>query len=129
MFAAGAAAEIMPSDQDRCASMRVEYIVRVFAQRGKGALAQTGAADCFQEAGRNDDIGIDVGGTKVAAALVTFPEATLRLSQVIPTNPKRGGAAVLDDILDALKKNSIAQREQEEVLFALYSMRREIVLV
>ena len=37
--------------------------------------------------------------------------------------------AVIDDILDALNKNSIAQREQEEVLFALYSMRREIVLV
>jgi hemoglobin len=37
--------------------------------------------------------------------------------------------AVVDDILDALEKNSIAQREQEEVLFALYSMRREIVLV
>jgi hemoglobin len=37
--------------------------------------------------------------------------------------------AVLDDILDALNKNSIGQREQEEVLFALYSMRREIRLV
>ena len=37
--------------------------------------------------------------------------------------------AVLDDILDALNKNSIGQREQEEVLFALYSMRREIILV
>jgi hemoglobin len=37
--------------------------------------------------------------------------------------------AVLDDILDALIENSIRQREQEEVLFALYSMRREILLV
>lgn len=37
--------------------------------------------------------------------------------------------AVVDDILDALEKNSIEQREQEEVLFALYSMRKEIVLV
>ncbi|MBT8041999.1 MAG: group 1 truncated hemoglobin [Pontiella sp.] len=37
--------------------------------------------------------------------------------------------AVVDDILDALDKNSIAQREQEEVLFALYSMRREILHV
>ena len=37
--------------------------------------------------------------------------------------------AVLDDILDALKKNGIGQREQEEVLFALHSMRREIILV
>ncbi len=35
--------------------------------------------------------------------------------------------AVVDDILEALDKNDIAQREQEEVLFALYSLRREIV--
>jgi hemoglobin len=35
--------------------------------------------------------------------------------------------AVIDDILDALDKNSVEQREQEEVLFALYSMRREIL--
>lgn len=37
--------------------------------------------------------------------------------------------AVLDDALLALKKNNIEQREQEEVLFALYSMRSQIVLV
>lgn len=37
--------------------------------------------------------------------------------------------AVLDDALAALAKNNIGQREQEEVLFILYSMRAEIVLV
>ncbi len=37
--------------------------------------------------------------------------------------------AVLDDALTALKKNKIEQREQEEVLFILYSMRSQIVLV
>lgn len=37
--------------------------------------------------------------------------------------------SVLDDALSALKKNNIEQREQEEVLFALYSMRSQIVLV
>ena len=37
--------------------------------------------------------------------------------------------AVLDDALLALQKNKIAQREQEEVLFVLYSMRSQIVLV
>ncbi|MDP1740706.1 group 1 truncated hemoglobin [Polaromonas sp.] len=37
--------------------------------------------------------------------------------------------AVLDDSLDAMKKNGIGQREQEEVLFALHSMRTQIVLV
>jgi len=37
--------------------------------------------------------------------------------------------AVLDDALAALEKNNIAQREQEEVLYVLYSMRSQIVLV
>ena len=35
--------------------------------------------------------------------------------------------AVLDDALAALTKNDIGQREQEEVLFALYSMKASIV--
>lgn len=37
--------------------------------------------------------------------------------------------AVLDDILNALKKNSISQQVQEEVLFILYGMKGEIVHV
>jgi hemoglobin len=37
--------------------------------------------------------------------------------------------AVLDDALAALQKNNVGQREQEEVLFVLYSMRSQIVLV
>ena len=37
--------------------------------------------------------------------------------------------AVLDDALNALEKNNVGQREQEEVLYVLYSMRSEIVLV
>lgn len=37
--------------------------------------------------------------------------------------------AVLDDALAALTKNNVGQREQEEVLFTLYSMRSDIVLV
>lgn len=37
--------------------------------------------------------------------------------------------AVLDDALAALDKNNVGQREQEEVLYILYSMRSEIVLV
>ncbi|NOR20207.1 MAG: group 1 truncated hemoglobin [Xanthomonadales bacterium] len=35
--------------------------------------------------------------------------------------------AVCDDALTALQMNDIGQREQEEVLFILYSMRNEIV--
>jgi hemoglobin len=37
--------------------------------------------------------------------------------------------AVLDDALEALEKNNVGQREKEEVLFILYSMRRDIIRV
>ena len=37
--------------------------------------------------------------------------------------------AVLDDALLALEKNGIGQREQEEVLFVLYSMRNDVVAI
>ena len=37
--------------------------------------------------------------------------------------------ATLDNVLAALNKNNIGQREQEEVLFMLYSMRSQVVLV
>jgi hemoglobin len=37
--------------------------------------------------------------------------------------------AVLDDALKALDKNNIGQREQEEVLYILYSMKSDIVFV
>ncbi len=37
--------------------------------------------------------------------------------------------AVLDDALEAMQQNSIGQREQEEVLFILYSMRNDVILV
>jgi len=37
--------------------------------------------------------------------------------------------AVLDDALSALNKNDIGQREKEEVLFILYSMRAEVIFV
>ena len=35
--------------------------------------------------------------------------------------------AVLDDALAALSKNNLGQREQEEVLFAFYSMRKDVM--
>ncbi len=37
--------------------------------------------------------------------------------------------AALNDALAALEKNGVGQREQEEVLFILYSMRSDITLV
>ena len=43
-------------------------------------------------------IGVDVGGTKIAAGVVTFPDARVHLRQEIPTCPQRGGEAVLADV-------------------------------
>ena len=37
--------------------------------------------------------------------------------------------AVLDDALNALESNNVGQREKEEVLFILHSMRKDIILV
>jgi glucokinase len=44
-------------------------------------------------------LGIDVGGTKMAAGLVSFPAGELRLRRQMATAPERGGAAVLEDVL------------------------------
>ncbi|HWN94323.1 MAG TPA: ROK family protein [Methylomirabilota bacterium] len=44
-------------------------------------------------------IGIDVGGTKIAAGLVAFPEGRPVTRRMLPTQPARGGRAVLDDVL------------------------------
>ena len=41
-------------------------------------------------------IGLDVGGTKIAAGLVT-PDGKVITRRVIPTLPQRGGEAVLED--------------------------------
>ena len=44
-------------------------------------------------------IGIDVGGTKISAGVVLWPSGELLHCSVIPTAPKRGGEAVLQDTL------------------------------
>jgi predicted NBD/HSP70 family sugar kinase len=43
-------------------------------------------------------IGVDVGGTKIAAGVVTFPGGIVQARRIIPTLPKRGGEAVLTDV-------------------------------
>ena len=44
-------------------------------------------------------LGIDVGGTKVAAGLLAWPGGDVLARHVGPTNAARGGRAVLDDVL------------------------------
>ena len=43
--------------------------------------------------------GIYVGGTKIAARVVCFPEGRVRLRRASPIAPVQGGAAVLDDVV------------------------------
>ena len=45
-------------------------------------------------------IGLDIGGTKIAAGVVLWPAGEVLQRTIIPTNPTRGGEAVLKDTLD-----------------------------
>jgi glucokinase len=49
-------------------------------------------------------LGIDLGGTKIAAGLVSFPSATILALEVIPTMAERGGEAVLADTLAVARR-------------------------
>ncbi len=44
-------------------------------------------------------LGIDVGGTKIAAGLLAWPEGRVVSSRIIATQASRGGQGVLDDVL------------------------------
>jgi len=44
-------------------------------------------------------LGLDVGGTKIAGGIVLFPEGRVIERKIIPTQPQRGGEAVLSDVL------------------------------
>lgn len=44
-------------------------------------------------------IGLDVGGTKIAAGLVAHPSGAVLARRTVPTEPRRGGEAVLSDTL------------------------------
>lgn len=57
-------------------------------------------------------IGIDLGGTKIAAALVSFPSGQIRARETIPTLPARGGEAVLADTVNLARRLS---RQAEEI--------------
>jgi len=48
-------------------------------------------------------IGIDVGGTKIAAGLVDLDSGAHTARTILPTLPSRGGIAVLDDVLGVVE--------------------------
>jgi glucokinase len=61
-------------------------------------------------------IGLDIGGTKIAAGVVLWPSGEILFKTIIPTNPKRGGEAVLKDTIDLAKKlYDWAQKQSIEV--------------
>lgn len=62
-------------------------------------------------------IGLDIGGTKTAAGIVLWPTGEVLHRAVNPTNPQRGGEAVLDDVL-ALAGGLMQKAEQEEIKIA-----------
>jgi len=49
-------------------------------------------------------IGLDVGGTKIAAGVVLWPTGEVLQRTVIPTKPTRGGEAVLQDTFELAKR-------------------------
>jgi len=69
------------------------------------AAKEQKAADALQAA-RGCAIGVDVGGTKIAAGVVTFPDGQLRARRRIQTGASRGGDAVLGDVLRLVKELS-----------------------
>jgi glucokinase len=54
--------------------------------------------------GETFTIGIDLGGTKISAGLVSFPSAKILLKETAPTLPARGGEAILADTLALVHK-------------------------
>ena len=59
-------------------------------------------------------VGLDVGGTKIAAGLVAWPSGKILCRRTVPTAPERGGTPVLDDVIglsrhlvDTARRNSL----------------------
>jgi glucokinase len=78
-------------------------------------VAKSNSAIRFRD--RGCAVGIDVGGTKIAAGIVRFPSGEITAKQVIPTKPERGGEAVLADVMD-LARGLAAQGEDASAVFA-----------
>ena len=57
-------------------------------------------------------IGVDVGGTKIAAGVVRLPEGRILTQRIICTAPARGGEAVLDDVAALATELAVGQSIQ-----------------
>src|SRR5262249_29451272 len=79
-------------------SSRSRFAVTPGAPRVQPMNVGTSVVDEAAEPVADYAIGIDVGGTKIAAGLVAFPQATVAGRFEVPTLPRRGARAVLDDV-------------------------------
>jgi glucokinase len=59
-------------------------------------------------------IGVDVGGTKIAAGLVTFPKGQVHTRRQVPTAPARGGEAVFVEVLRLCEELVAVARSQDQ---------------
>jgi glucokinase len=48
-------------------------------------------------------IGVDVGGTKIAAGIVTLPDARVYTRRIVPTLPQRGGEPIFADVRNLIE--------------------------
>lgn len=63
-------------------------------------------------------VGIDIGGTKIAGGVVSFPDGRMVCRKIIPTRPDRGAEAVLSDV-ENLAKQLVAEASLEAPITAL----------
>lgn len=70
---------------------------------GENASSDLRAAQCA--------IGVDVGGTKIAAGIVSFPTAEVSQRRIIPTRPQRGAKVVLDDVVELARELATLARQ------------------
>lgn len=64
-------------------------------------------------------LGIDVGGTKIAAGLVQFPNGEVLAERSIPTNSAQGGPAVLDRIVRLAETLAAEARARGQTIFII----------
>jgi predicted NBD/HSP70 family sugar kinase len=62
-------------------------------------------------------LGLDVGGTKIAAGLVAWPSGEILCRRTVPTAPERGGGPVLQDVIALVRQFADeAERNSRRVL-------------
>ena len=61
-------------------------------------------------------IGVDVGGTKIGSGLLSIPDGRPLMTLFVPTQPERGGRAVLNDVLQLVRElDSEAKKSMQSI--------------